>query len=115
MSRLITLPLVVLSVAGCAAGSMTPGTLPKGAISGVYTTADPQTVAACIANALGSTVQAQGSRLIITSVRQPDLSYNVGPNEDARVYPTQVAVTGTESDPEEQKRVNGCVVSQVAG
>jgi hypothetical protein len=115
MFRLITLPIMVLGVAGCAEGSLTPGTLPQGATSGVYTTANPQTVAACIATAIGSTVQPTGDRLIVTSTRHPDLSYSVGPNAGESVYPTQIAVTGRESDPEEEKRVNGCVVSQTTG
>jgi hypothetical protein len=115
MFRLITLPIMVLGVAGCAAGSLTPGTLPTGATSGVYTTADSQTVAACIATALGSTVQPMSGRLIVTSARHPDLSYSVGPNAGDSVYPTQIAVMGRESDPEEEKRVNGCVVLQTLG
>jgi hypothetical protein len=112
MFRLITLSIIVLGVAGCAAGSLTPGTLPKGATSGVYTIADPQTVAACIATAVGSTVEPVGDRLIVTSARHPGLSYSVGPNAGESVYPTQVAVKGREADPEEEKRVNVCVVSQ---
>ena len=115
MFRLITLPIMVLGVAGCAAGSLTPGTLPKGATSGVYTTADPQAIASCIAAAVGGTVQPSGDRLTITSARHPDVSYSVGPNAGESVYPTQIAVTGRESDPEEEKRVNGCVVSQTPG
>ena len=115
MFRLITLPIMVLGVAGCAAGSLTPGTLPKGAVSGVYTAVDPQTVAACIATAVGSTVQPMGDRLIVTSARYPNLSYSVAPNAGESVYPTQIAVMGRESDPEEEKRVNGCVVSQTPG
>ncbi len=115
MFRLITLPILVLGIAGCAEKPLTPGTLPQGATSGVYTTADPQTVAACIATAVGGTVQPTADRLIVTSVRHPGLSYSIGPNIDANVYPTQIAVTGQESDPEEEKRVNSCIISEMPG
>lgn len=112
MFRPICLSIMALGVAGCAEGSVSPGTLPQGATSGVYTTADQQTVAACIATAIGSTAQSVDGRFVIASVRNPGLSYSVGPNSRDDVYPTQVAVMGTEGDMDESKSVNGCVVAQ---
>lgn len=57
-----------------------------------------QTVASCIATAIGGTVQPVSDRLVIASVRHPGLSYSVGPNSRNIVYPTQVAITGTDVD-----------------
>jgi hypothetical protein len=107
----MALLVATLAVAGCAEGSVAPGTLPKGATSGVYTTADAQTVASCIATAIGGTVQPSGDRLVIVSTRRPDLRYSVGVNSGS-IYPTQIAVTGVEGDTPETKRVDACVVSR---
>jgi hypothetical protein len=115
MSRSILLPFPVLLLAGCASGSIAPGRLPEGATSGVYTVAEPQALASCIATALGSAAQPVADRIEIASVRQPGLRYSVGPNRDSLVYPTQVAVIGTESDPQETALVNACVNATVSG
>lgn len=112
MLRQISVPAIFLCVAGCAGGSITPGTLPDGATSGVYTTADTQSVASCIAGAVGGTAQPMGDRLVIVSTHQPGLSYSVGANKRDIVYPTQVAVTGIEGDRAEAQRVDGCMVSR---
>ena len=112
MFRFLSLPVIALSIVGCVDKSITPGTLPEGATSGVYTTADAQTVASCIATAIGGTVQPVGDRLIIASVRDPGLSYSVGPNKRNIVYPTQVAITGTEVDTSDAKGVDECVVAR---
>lgn len=113
MSRLIASPIMLLAAAGCVEGSIAPGTLPKGATSGIYTTADIQTVASCIASALGSTPRPDGDRLVIVSVRHPGSSYSVRPNRRNAVYPTQIAINGTDQDADESKRVAGCVVAKV--
>ena len=111
--RLLTLsPVILLCLAGCAERSLTPGTLPKGATSGIYTSADAQTVASCIATRIGSVVQPIGDRLVIASVRHPELSYSVGPNDRDSVYPTQVAIIGVDPAGQESKDINGCVIAQ---
>lgn len=111
MFRKIALIALPLYATGCASGSITPGTLPEGATSGAYTTVDTQTVAACIAGAIGGSVQTVGDRLVVASTRQAGLSYSVGPNKRNIVYPTQVAITGVDTDHAEAKRVDGCMVS----
>ncbi len=115
MLRSIFFSLTMLLLAGCASGSIAPGRLPEGATSGVYTVAEPQVLAACIATALGSPTQPVGDRLEIASLRQPGLRYSVGSNRDGIVYPTQVAVMGTESDPPEVAQVNMCINAVVTG
>lgn len=111
MCRQLTLPIMILSVAGCAAGTPGPGTLPKDAASGIYTTADANTVASCIANAIGSTAEPVGDRLIVRSVRSPGVSYSVGHNDRDGVYATQVAIIGTTSPTADSKEVDRCSVS----
>lgn len=115
MSRLTFSPFAALLLAGCAGGSFAPGRLPEEAASGVYTVAEPQPLAACIAHALGSTVQPVAGRFEISSARQPGVRYSIGPNRDGHVYPTQVAVIGMESDPQEAAQVNACVNAAGAG
>lgn len=112
MLRILFSPVLLLCIAGCAQGSLTPGTLPKSAASGIYTTADAQTVASCIATRIGSNVQPTGDRLVIASVRHPGLSYSVGPNDRDTVYSTQIAIIGTDAGGEEAKDINGCSVAR---
>ena len=111
MFRIIAVPLVLLCVTGCVEGSIAPGNLPKGAMSGIYTTADVQTVASCIAAVTGGTVQPEGDRMIIASVRHVGLRYSVGPNRRDIVYPTQIAIIGTNSDTIEPDRIGRCATS----
>lgn len=110
MFRLLV-PLAMAScVAGCVDGAIAPGTLPKGSTSGMYTTVDVQTVASCIATAIGSTVQSAGGRLVIASVQHPGLSYSVGPNRRNAVYPTQIAVSGVDADSDDARHVAYCAI-----
>lgn len=109
---MLLLPVFAL-VGGCINEASSPGKLPVEAASGIYTNANPQTVAACIAGVLGSTPQTEGNRIVVASVRNPDLRYSIGPNPKNAVYPTQIAVIGQESDSEETKRVDACGISGV--
>lgn len=103
---------LLLALSGCADGDFSPGSLPAGAISGVYTTADAQGVASCISTALGNSVQVLGDRLIIPSVRNPGVSYSVGPNlGGSQSYSTQIAITGVEKDAKEARAVNMCITA----
>lgn len=113
MPRLPLFPAVLLALSGCAQGSLTPGTLPKGATSGIYTSSDAQTVASCIATKIGSDVKPNGDRFVIASVRHSGVSYSVGPNDRNSVYPTQVAITGTDTGGLESKEIDGCVLPRV--
>ncbi|MDG5488537.1 hypothetical protein NYR55_07910 [Sphingomonas sp. BGYR3] len=117
MLRLSFPPVAFLLVSGCAQAAFAPGTLPKGATSGIYTSANTQTVASCIASRIGSTVQPAGDRLVVASVRHRGLSYSVGPNDPDSIYPTQIAITdaggrvGTVVDGQESRDIDHCATS----
>lgn len=112
MPRLPIITFLLLSMGGCAAGSPGPGTLPADAGSAIYTTTDAQTVASCVARAIGSTVEPVGDRLVIRSIRSPNVSYSVGPNNRSGVYQTQIAIVGTTAITADTKDVDRCSVSE---
>jgi hypothetical protein len=112
MPRLPLISFLLLAMGGCAAGSPGPGTLPADAGSAIYTTTDVQTVASCIARAIGSTAESVGDRLVIQSSRSPGISYSVGPNNRSGVYQTQIAIVGTGNSTADTKDVDRCSVSE---
>jgi hypothetical protein len=107
MRRSILLPALLLVAGGCSSGSGAPGKLPDGASGGMYSTGEPQAIAACIASAVNNGTRPIGDRLVIDSVRHPGTSYSVGPNGEG-VYTTQIAVMGSSGDTDEAKRVGLC-------
>ena len=107
-----TLPLVL---AGCAGKSLAPGSLPTGAMGGIYTDVDMQVVAECIAAASGGVSQAVEGRIVISSVRNRGTTYSVASNPDSTVYRTQIAITGAESDAGERNAVISCTNSAPNG
>jgi hypothetical protein len=110
-AMILSIPLLL---GGCIAGSaVAPGTLPPGANAGIYTSVDPQTVASCIAAALGTTSEVQGDRIVVATPGGSGLRYSVGPNGDG-VYRTQIAVFGVEQDPVQTARVQACFAPPAA-
>lgn len=108
MIRMISLFIAVMGMAGCTSGPVAPGTLPDGAASGVYTTADMRTVASCIASTLGGNVQSVDTRLVVVSPSDPSLTYSVSANDRNSVYPTRIAISGTEPDTKKTHALNAC-------
>lgn len=115
MYRLMTLSILPLLVGGCiSGGSVAPGTLPRGADAGIYTSVDAQSVATCIATALGTTPEAQGDRIVVAAPGGSGPRYSVGPNGKG-VYQTQIAIFGAEQDSAQATRVQACFAPPAVG
>lgn len=111
MSRFVMLSFFSLFASGCVSENASPDVLPRGTETGVYTNRDPQTVAACIAAALGATPEVTEDRIVITSPQNSELRYSIGATKKNSTYTTQIAVFGQESDPEVTRRINSCVMT----
>ena len=112
MSRLLPLLAATLSISACAASPVTPGTLPPEASSAAYTTATVTNVASCIAAAIGGTAQNIGDHTIVQAAAYPGLKYDISLNDRKdSVYPTQIAVIGSERILQDRRGVDTCLVS----
>lgn len=98
---LLALPLL----AGCtgSSGRVGPGNIPHDAYGAMYTDLPASPVAACIADAIGGTLQPRGDRIVVTSPIPRGATYDVGANAVGGDYPTEVIVRGGQHALEEQR------------